>query len=34
MAFVKEVIAEQTANGNIEAWYAEYEALAASLGVS
>ena len=34
MAVVNEVIAEQTANGNIEAWYAEYEALAASLGVS
>lgn len=34
MAVVNEVIAEQTANGNIEVWYAEYEALAASLGVS
>lgn len=34
MAVVNEVIAEQTANGNIEAWYAEYETLAASLGVS
>ena len=34
MAVVNEVIAEQTANGNIEAWYDEYAELAATLGIS
>ena len=34
MAVVNEVIAEQTANGNIETWYDEYAELAATLGIS
>ena len=34
MAVVNEVIAEQTANGNIDTWYDEYAELAATLGIS
>ena len=34
MEVVNEVIAELTANGQIESWYSEYEELASSLGVS
>ena len=34
MAVVNEVIAEQTANGNIETWYDEYAELASTLGIS
>ena len=34
MAVVNEVIAEQTANGNIDTWYDEYAELAATIGIS